>query len=229
MFEIGQPLLSSIPFSVLSPHIEEFIIDNLTSSNGNETLYDGLAFRAILSLSLRGLLPYSKRVFSGLCYTAQNKDRQRFLWLIGYRSEWKELFHAYLAEELKRDVYTFRDGFLAQLPDWAFEKHGDAIRAKFNNPDLKTRQEAIEGILTETRVEKHLRDLMSFLRVESSGDIIERTSRSLLRLPEPKLLGMVSLILDNPNDLELFRKSFYLLSLLSKETIRNHKVRLCQR
>lgn len=128
-----------------------------------------------------------------------------------------------------RDVYAFSENFLVQLPDWVLEGHWDAIRAKFDSPDYRTRWAAIKGILTGARIEQHLMDLTSILRETTSENTIEIVSACLLTFPEPKLSAVVSFILDSPNDTELFRGSFYLLCSLPARTIKTIEDRLCLR
>lgn len=102
--KIGQKLSRTISFPVLSPYIEEMIINSLSIYDGNDAWYVRRAFRAILSLPLPGLLPYSKKILCGLCHTSYENDTLKFLNSIAELGEWKELLRVHLAEELARCI-----------------------------------------------------------------------------------------------------------------------------
>ncbi len=69
-----------IPFHILRPHIGEMIIDQLIiDDDDDDPLYVVKAFRAVLSLPLEELLPYSDKVLCGLFKTICDINRNTFL------------------------------------------------------------------------------------------------------------------------------------------------------
>lgn len=135
-----------------------------------------------------------------------------------------------------------------ELSDWFFEPpHRIDLTSKLYSPDFEIRDVALwnhfsgailsakEGGLEPALAKAFMMDLLSICRnplgpyMGSNDKRIGEASRLLLCLPEEELSEVVSYLLNHPNDPDLFKKSFYLLSKLPPGTMKRHTAQMCQR